>query len=131
MQTRFFVLKHVYALRMKDYRLKYSFGRALHWHRVGHGFKSHLSLNFFWVLLQQSGCVVNCDNLFFYIGFFCLISNGKVTDSVWRDNKNSLITMRKSASDFKVKQEYKIPIATSQSWSRPSTPMKCLYARAI
>ena len=38
-------------------------------HRRGHGFISRSSLNFFQVFSQQSGCVDNCENLFFYILF--------------------------------------------------------------
>ena len=37
--------------------LNVSVGRALHWHRRGHGFKSHLSLNCFQVF---SVCNCNC-----------------------------------------------------------------------
>ena len=49
--------------QLPDGSVDSSVGRALHRYRRGHGFESHLGLNFFQALiLQLLSCVYNCDN---------------------------------------------------------------------
>ena len=71
-------------------------GRALPRHHRGHGFKSRSSLNFFQVFSQQSGCVDNCENLFFFIKSFDLntsriIHIPKLTARITSNTREGLI----------------------------------------
>ena len=55
-------IKFIYLHLAPSLRVS-SVGRALHWYRKGHGFKSRTGLNFFQVLFSTTSSVLSCEDL--------------------------------------------------------------------